>query len=378
MLQARVLGTMIGCVVGAAIASHAALPGCARREPVLIGFVGGLSGRAADLGISGRDGATLAVEERNRAGGVLGRSVRLLVRSDEQDVETARRVDRELIGQGVVAIVGHMTSAMSVAALPIANEARVPLVSPTTTTTDLEGLDDQFIRVTATTRDYAARMARYLRRARGLAVVSVVYDLGNRSYTESWLEHFRNEFTAQGGRIARAEAFTSGKAVHFETLARQAAAGVDGVVLIANSMDAAMLCQQVQKTGAAVAVAGAEWASTEQLLELGGSAVEGMVVSQFFDRASTAPRYREFKAAYRARFGAEPGFAAVNAYDAVAVVIKALERRGREESLKDAMLRVSAFDCLQGPLKIDRFGDADRPSRLAIVERGAFRVVDGS
>lgn len=138
--------------------------------------------------------------------------------------------------------------------------------------------------------------------------------------------------------------------------------------------DGATLAVEVR---AALTVAGAEWASTEQLLELGGRAVEGMIVSQFFDRTSTQPRYLAFKAAYRARFGAEPGFAAVNAYDAVTVVLTSLERQGRSEILRDAILRVSTFDGLQGALTLDRFGKADRPSLLAIVERGAFRVVDG-
>jgi branched-chain amino acid transport system substrate-binding protein len=101
-----------------------------------------------------------------------------------------------------------------------------------------------------------------------------------------------------------------------------------------------------------------------------------MTVSQFFDRASTAPRYLAFKAAYRKRFGEEPGFVAVNAYDAVTVALTALERRGGAETLKDAIVRIGTFDGLQGPVKLDRYGDAERPGHLAVLERGVFRDVD--
>ena len=152
----------------------AAAAGCGEKEPVLIGFAGGLSGRVADLGISGRNGVIMAVEERNEAGGMKGRTVRLVVRDDEQDPGTALRVDREMIGLGVEAIVGHMTSAMSEAAVPLMNETGTVMVSPTTTTTYLTGLDDFFIRVSATTREYASRMAGHLRTKRGIETVSVV------------------------------------------------------------------------------------------------------------------------------------------------------------------------------------------------------------
>lgn len=363
----------------AAGALLALLQACGEREPVRIGFVGGLSGRVADLGIAGRDGATLAVEQSNRRGGVRGRPIELLVRSDEHDVETALEVDRELIGLGVDAIVGHMTSAMAEAALPLAEQARVPFVSPTVTTTSLTGLDDHFFRVTATTREYAARVAEHLRLQRGLSAVAAVLDLGNASYTESWLRDFRQRFEQLGGRVVLIEPIDTGAGVRFEELARRIARDdVDGVVLVVSALDAAMIAQQLRKIGSRLPMAGAEWASTEKLLEMGGRAVEGMIVSQFFDRTSAVPRYRAFRAAYRERFGEEPGFAAVNAYDAAVVVLRGIEERRGGESLKEAILRIGTFDGLQGPLAIDRFGDAARPSRLAIVERGAFRVLDGS
>lgn len=360
-----------------AAAILALLPACGDREPVRIGFVGGLSGRFADLGIAGRDGATLAVEEWNRRGGVRGRPIELLVRSDEHDPGTALTVDRELIGLGVDAIVGHMTSAMAEAARPLAEQARVPFISPTVTTTSLTGLDDQFLRVTATTREYATRVAEHLRRRRGLSAVAAVLDLGNASYTESWLGHFRERFEQLGGRVAAVEPIDTRTGVRFEELARRIARGdVDGVVLVVSALDAAMIAQQLRKVGSRLPLAGAEWASTEKLLELGGRAVEGMLVSQFFDRTSPAPRYQAFRAAYRERFGEEPGFAAVNAYDAVGVVLRGLEARRDGESLKEAIVRVGTFDGLQGPLAIDRFGDAGRSSRLAVVDGGAFKVLE--
>ncbi|MGM0427217.1 MAG: ABC transporter substrate-binding protein, partial [Thermodesulfobacteriota bacterium] len=92
--------------------------GCDReKEPIKLGFSGCLTGRLSDLGTSGRNGAILAVEQVNEAGGINGRPVELIVRDDRQNKAEALRVDQELMAEGVVAIIGHMTSTMSITAV---------------------------------------------------------------------------------------------------------------------------------------------------------------------------------------------------------------------------------------------------------------------
>ena len=73
---------------------------CAPESPVLLGYVGGLSGRVADLGISGRNGAILAVENINSTGGVNGRKIKLVVKDDKQEGKKAEKAVKDLIDQG--------------------------------------------------------------------------------------------------------------------------------------------------------------------------------------------------------------------------------------------------------------------------------------
>ena len=162
------------------------LNGC-ERKPVRIGFVGGISGRVADLGVGGRNGALLAIEERNASGGINGRPIELIIRDDEQNPETARKVTRELVEQNVEAIIGPMTSSMALAIVPIINRARLVTISPTVTTTELSGLDDYFLRVLPDTHTYAPKSAHFHFEKSGLRRAALIYDTGNRSYTESWL-----------------------------------------------------------------------------------------------------------------------------------------------------------------------------------------------
>ena len=92
---------------------------CIPSKPLRLGFIGGLSGPVADLGESGRDGALLAVEEINAAGGIGGRRVELHLIDDGQDEEQAAAAVETLAREGVELIIGPLTSAMGVAALPV-------------------------------------------------------------------------------------------------------------------------------------------------------------------------------------------------------------------------------------------------------------------
>lgn len=348
---------------------------CSAPEPVKLGFVGGYSGRVADLGIDGRNGATIAVEEVNAQGGIHGRRVELVDRNDEQDPAHARRAVEELIGLKVAAIVGHTTSAMSVATVETVTQQHVVMVSPTSTADELSGRDDYFFRVVAATRFNAARNAGYYL-SRGFRRAAVVYDLNNRAYSESWYKAFVAPFEAGGGKVVSALTYTSRPDLHFSTLADGLLAkSPDVVVIVANGVDTALIAQQVRKRSPTVQLASAEWGGTEKLIDMGGSAVEGMLVSQYYDRYSNRAAFIAFKQRYRERFSDEPGFAAVCGYDAAKMVIAGLMEQRPQEDLKQTLLRMGHFELSQGPMAIDRFGDAKRTIYITALRNGRYEVV---
>lgn len=356
----------------------AALLGCKPSEPISIGFVAGVSGRVADLGVSGRDAAQLAVEHRNQAGGISGRRVHLIIKNDEQLPDVARQVMRNLIHEGVSAVIGPMTSDMGIAVVPVANETGVLVVSPTVTTEALSGIDDQFFRVTSTTRSFASRNASYQIKAGRMRRVAAAYDLGNRSFTENWLENFRQAFAEGGGEILTTLGFEVSNDTTFLQIARDLlAVRPDGVLIVANSMDSALLCRQLRKLDEIIPITLADWGATERLLELGGKAVEGVTVVQTFDRNCIAPRYQEFRRIYLERFNREPGFSGVYTFDAANVVMDAMSRQKSGQSLKETVLAIRKFEGLQGPFSFDDFGDVRRPhASMSIVRDGQFVVVE--
>lgn len=357
---------------GFSVAVVAALVGCGEPPPLKIGFVGGFTSRVGDLGRDGRDGALLAVEEANASGGIDGRRVELLVRDDGQSPDQAAAADQALLDAGVVAVVGHMTSSMSMVGAPIMDAARVPMVSPTTSTNELTGLDDHFLRIYPASRQMAERLAEVALDTLGLSTVSTVVDTANSAHTESWYEAFREGIEARGGRPAGVHRFRSGDQ-SYRALAEQVSGdGADGVMVLANALDTALLCQHLRALGYAGTVLSSEWSVTADLVRNGGDAVEGIVFFHTVDVESQATAYRRFRKSFTARFGYAPGFAAVHGYDAARVVIRSLARADGPRDLKRAMLEGGSYQGLQTRFTFDRYGDVEREPILMTVRDGHF------
>lgn len=367
----------VSILFGALLAGLVVVSGCEKREPLRIGFIGGISGRVADLGVAGRNGVQLAIEQRNAAGGINGRPVELVVRDDAQNTETAKQAVKELIDQHIEVIIGPMTSSVAMAILPQINSSGSILLSPTVTTTELSGKDDNFLRVIAPTTDYAVKNARYLHNKLGIRSAAVIYDQGNRSYTESWLNDFRTEFTRLGGRVLLTQPFTSGQNTSLLPVVKELlAVKPDTLVIITNAVDSALICQLVRKLSPGQKIAMSEWASTERFIELAGPAAEGVVVSQFLDRNDQSRRYLDFLAAYRARFKQEPGFAGVAGYDAALVALDAHAAQKKGETIKGTILGRGSYQGVQQPLAIDRHGDANRHTFVTSIRSNQYVTVE--
>jgi len=163
---------------------------CGPKQPVKIGFIGGLSDRNADNGQSGLNAVILAVEQFNREGGLGGRMIELVSRDDAQNPETARESAEALVQAGVEAVIGPFTSGMATVIVPILGQAGIFEVSPTITSMSFHGQDDNLFRINRTTRDNARDYARMLVRL-GQRRIAVAHDIRNRNFTESWLAEFR-------------------------------------------------------------------------------------------------------------------------------------------------------------------------------------------
>ncbi len=350
--------------------------GCKDKTPITIGFSGNLTGRLSELGINARDGAILAAEERNKAGGINGRPIILKVKNDELDREKAVQADRELIQEGAAAIIGHTTSTMSIAAVPVMNAARVLMVSPTTSTNKLTGLDDYFIRLVSPWKDATLHLARYAFERADLRKISILYDLSNPEYTRMVHDTFRSEFKKLGGDVLCSKPYTSTPGIDYTVIADSLlACAPDGILIVGGVMDTAMICQHVRKTNATVAFFSSGWAGNENLVEYGGAAVEGIVFVNYWDMDSRNPEFVDFKKRFKKRFHREPTFPSMFGYECAQVIFQALAQIDNPSNLKEKIIETGKFNGLQEAIVFDQYGDPKRtPLLFTIKNRRMVRM----
>ena len=141
---------------------------------------------------------------------------------------------------------------------------------------------------------------------------------------------------------------------------------------IVAAREAARLAQQARKQAPQLPIGASEWAATEQLVELGGDVVEGLLIVQNYDHEDSSPRFREFSEAYFKRFQRSPGYSSVSAYDAATVVLDALRKRQGGETLKDAMLKNIPYQGLQQEIAFDANGDTPRKVFFTEIRGGRY------
>lgn len=350
---------------------------CTDREPIRLGYLGPLSGRYADLGLAGRNGALLAVEECNKSGGIHGRTVELLTGDSQGNSSGAITAVRKLSQAGIELLIGPMLSQTAMVIKPEVDRMRLVTLSPTVATEKLDGLDDWFLRIYPSTRQNAEELAAQLVKEEKLRDLSVVIDETNAAYTQTFYRSLARTFSTLGGRLAAPVTFHSGEVVPFYRLAQTIIAQkTGGVLFLAGAMDTAMFLHQLRGKGYDKPAYATEWSGTEDLLSYGGGAVEGLTFYNTFDRESSAPAYLKFVQSYRNRFGREPGFASVHAYDATRMALEALRRDGESpQRRKEALLGLGSFPGLQTKLKLNPTGDVNRPLFKVRIDNGHFHTL---
>lgn len=341
--------------------------------PLRLGVIVDTSGATASLGIAGRNGLQLAVEQTNASGGIHGRRIELLLRDDGFNPEQARRAADELIAAKVDAAFGPMTSLIAEQLAPQFTAAGILLMGGTPLSPLLAGRDDQFFRVLSHTSPDARGIARYLQQHLGIGRVNVIIEERNHTFTRPWLADFQRHYAAEGGQLGLTVAFTRDPQTDFAALARQVLADQPkAVVMISNALDTAMLATQLRQQSPQLVLATPAWGAADALLEMGGRAVEGTITGQAFDLNDQSPAFLAFKQAYQQRFGQNIDTAAVTAYNATQVLLSALRQRQPGESPKQALLRIRRFASLQQPIELDQFGDAESQFYLMVVHQGRF------
>jgi len=346
-----------------------------QAQGIQIGFFGALTGPQATFAISGRNGARMAFDEINRAGGVLGKQIDLLVEDDRNEpAEAASAVSKLITRNHVVALIGEQASSRSLAAAPIAQSYQVPMVSPTSTNVEVTKKGDYIFRVCFIDPNQGKALAVFARRNLNAQTAAILVDARS-DYSVGLAQAFRESFEKEGGRVIGDSKYTEGDSDFSAQLTAIRSSRPDVLFVPGYYTDAGLIARQARGLGVSATLLGADGWDSPKLAEIGGAAVEGAYFSNHYSSDNPSPEVQGFVAAYQKTYGSKPDSIAALSYDAARLIADAIRRAGSTESkrLRDALAGTRGFAGVSGTITMD----ADRnPIKLPVilkVEGGRFR-----
>ena len=347
--------------------------GARAAEPILIGEYASLTGKEAGFGQTTHHGVVLALEEINAAGGVLGRPLELAFEDNQTKSGESATVAKKLISRNkVVALIGEVSSGRSLEAAPIAQSSHVPMIAPAATNPKVTQTGDYVFRVCFIDPFQGTVMAKFARNDLKVRRVAVLSSISN-AYSLGLAKFFKETFLAAGGEIVTEKNFSEGDKDFRAQLTAVKAAGVDAVFVPGYYTEAALIVRQARELGLTLPFLGGDGWEDEQLLKIGGEALNGCYYSTHFSAENTDPVVAHFVARYGARWHGEiPGAFSALGYDAVYVLADALQRAGTTDGarLRDALAATKDFPGVTGVTTIDRDRNASKAATIIALQDG--------
>ncbi len=331
---------------------------------IRVGVYGDLSGQTSSFGESTRNGVQMAIDEINAAGGINGRKVEAIVEDDQGQPQQASTVVTKLINQDrVVAILGEVASSNSLAAAPKAQEAKVPMISPSSTNPKVTQVGDYIFRVCFTDDFQGAVAAKFAANTLKAKTAAILGDFQS-DYSKGMSQFFKEEYARLGGRVISEQTYTQTDSDFKGQLTAIRSAAPDVIFVPGYYGQVGVIAKQAKELGIKAPLLGGDGWDAPQLWDLGGSALDGAYMVNHYSVDDPSPAVQKFVAAYRQKFGTEPDAIAALGYDSMNVLADAIKRAGTTESqkLRDAIASTKGFPGVTGAININESRDAVKPA----------------
>ena len=339
---------------------------------VKIGAVISESGAAAAYGDSVRKGLDLAQAEIAAAGGLAnGGQVTLVYKDDATIPGRGREVAEELIGQEDVSlIIGAVSSTVSLAIAPLCEERKVLMLSPSASTPELSDAGEYIYRIYPSDIGEGTSMARF---AKDLGLERLVVFAHDSDYGRGLSTVFQQQYESKFRTVVRTFLFPQGDTAGFPDMVAQIAGlGADGIYIVAYQEDVAELLKALRQAEQPTVVM-ASSAVTGAIVRLAGEAAENLVFPQTtFDLDSADPAVSAFVRAYRARYSQDPDLYAAHGYDALKILVDAINsaKSAHPGDLTVILNGMHDYPGAAGPTTFEKNGDVLRHPRIMLIRGG--------
>ena len=350
------------------------------EQTLVIGGTGPLTGDYATYGISARNGAMIAMDEINAAGGASGILFDVKYEDDQASAELAVNGYSTLIDAGMQVSLGAVTSGACLALTEEAQTDGLLVITPSASAKEVTKYDNVF-RVCFTDPDQGIYAADFIAKNAIATKIAIIYDKSN-DYSVGIHDNFVTEAAAKGLEVVTDQAFTDQSNTDFSVQIQAVAdSGAELVFLPIYAQEAAYILTQSKSAGLAVSFFGCDGLDgvLTKIGEENKAACEGVMLLTPFAADAQDEKTVAFVAKYQEQFGSTPDQFAADGYDAVYAIKAALETAGITDltdadfnSKMIAAMTQITLEGLTGKMTWSADGEPTKTATAVVIKDGAY------
>jgi branched-chain amino acid transport system substrate-binding protein len=346
-------------------------------DKVRIGVFMSLTGDTANFGISSTNGIKLAADEVNAAGGINGKQIELLVQDDRSDASEAATIVTKFVTQDQVhAILGEVASSRSIAAAPIAQNAKIPMLTPSSTNPEVTKKGDFIFRSCFIDPVQGAAIAQFGAKSLNARRGALMVDRKN-DYSTGLEKVISEVFTKLGGQIVVTQSYQAGDQDFNAQITSIKGANPDVIFVPGYYGDVGLFAKQARDKGITVPLVGGDGWDSPSLYQIGGASLNGCYFSNHYSPDDADPIVQKFVNDYKSRYGSVPDALAATAYDAARIMFDAIKRANSLDgaAIRDALAATKEFPGVTGKVTFNENRDAVKPIVMIKIQEGGKFVV---
>ncbi len=357
------------------------MPAAASDVPVVrVGVALSTTGELAESGHKFIAGIVLRMDDFNKNAEEHGYRIELVFRDPASTVHGAVEAVTGLIEEeGVQAIIGPMSTTLMLAMAPVVREKQVVLISPSVTS-PLIGYDgDWCFRVLFDDRFQGVALARYVRDNLGYSRAGAI--LNDRfAYAKSVFDAFQERFVANGGTIVAEEHYSwvadEDRMYDFSDIFTNIAEEHPEIILLpVHSTEVAAIIRESLRTGLPLRFCGGDTWHHENVLYSSGNNVEGAIFISGTNFESNSPEMRRFLSLYDASNDPAAQPTSVLGYDALSLLIKAMENGHTASEIREGLYNIRNFEIATGTITIDSKRGSEKSAFVHKIEHMGVEFV---
>lgn len=351
------------------------LLGCKQTDDsiIKIGAILPLTGDAALYGNNAKEGIDLAVEKINAEGGILNRKIKVIYEDSKADPKTGVAAFQKLVDvDKVQSIIGGVSSSVTLAFAPLAEQKNIVVLSPAATSPKLSDAGNYIFRNWTSDAYEATVIADYAIDNLKINKLGILYL--NNDYGIGLVNAVENEFQKNGKSIIITEGFAQNQKDYRVSLTKIRNANIDALYIISYPDETVNILKQIKELNITTTLLSTSAFQDDMIIRNSGKSAEDIIYPYPVTPDTTQKSITIFYHSFEKKYGNKPGIVGDTGYDALLMIVEAMknEKSISGESIQKGLMNLRNFEGASGNMSFDKNGDIVKEMKMMTVKNGTF------